>query len=72
MVKSFRDFVNVLFMGLLCYFAYTLSQNVEKMQASIAILNTQIAVVIADQRNDRAMISNHGQRIEKIEERMHR
>lgn len=60
-MPQWKDFVSWIFFGLLAFYGYSVTANIDKMADSIATLNTNVAVVIST-------VNGHEKRIERLEE----
>ena len=66
MIK-WNDFVNWAFFGLLAYFAYNVTTNLDDMSKSVQELNKNVAVVVTQVTNHSAEIVEIKRRLERIE-----
>jgi hypothetical protein len=59
---QWKEFVAWLFFGMIAFYGYSITTNIDKMTDSIAMLNTNVAVIIST-------LQVHERRIEKLEDR---
>lgn len=64
---QFAQFVNWLFYGLLAYVAVDIMKSIREVKGSIATLNTQVAVVIAQTETHKEVLDRHDERIHSLE-----
>lgn len=68
-VITFSQFVNWAFYGLLAFVAVDIMRSIREVKDSIAILNTQVAVVIAQTETHKEVLDKHDERIHSLEKR---
>ncbi len=66
---TFSQFVNWAFYGLLAFVAVDIMRSIREVKDSIAILNTQVAVVIAQTETHKEVLDKHDERIHSLEKR---
>jgi arginine exporter protein ArgO len=59
---QWKEFISWLFFGMLAFYGYSITNNIDKMADSVATLNTNVAVIIST-------LQVHEKRIEKLEDR---
>lgn len=59
---QWKEFLNWLFFGMLAFYGYSITTNIDKMANSVATLNTNVAVIIST-------LQVHEKRIERLEDR---
>lgn len=59
---QWKEFLNWLFFGMLAFYGYSITTNIDKMADSVATLNTNVAVIIST-------LQVHEKRIERLEDR---
>lgn len=59
---QWKEFLNWLFFGMLAFYGYSITTNIDKMAESVATLNTNVAVIIST-------LQVHEKRIERLEDR---
>jgi len=66
-VVTFSQFVSWVFYGLLAYVAVDIMRSIREVKDSIATLNTQVAVVIAQTESHKEVLDRHDERIHSLE-----
>jgi len=64
---QFSQFVSWVFYGLLAYVAVDIMKSIREVKDSIATLNTQVAVVIAQTEAHKEVLDKHDERIHSLE-----
>lgn len=59
---QWKEFVQWLFFGMLAFYGYSITTNIDKMTDSIGTLNTNVAVIIST-------LQIHEKRIERLEDK---
>lgn len=62
-MPQWKDFVSWIFFGMLAFYGYSISTNMDKITDSIAQLNINVAVVVEK-------VSTQGKELEKIDARV--